>query len=173
MVTLSDAQWQQVEQAYLHSDEPLVRIAERFAVAPATINRRRDKMGWTPRRPSSPAATGGLGVRSGDAVANRAEVKADLVDRFYRLMKLKLEQLEEDMARSSERTPVDNERETRALGTLIRNFEKVFGLEQENGKDDDKQAADRRESHAEAEAIRRELAQRLVRLRDREQSDRE
>lgn len=75
------------------------------------------------------------------------------------------------MARSTERTPADHERETRALGTLIRNFEKVFGLEQEGGSQNDKRSPNATETQAEAEAIRRELAERLVRIRKAERRD--
>lgn len=70
------------------------------------------------------------------------------------------------MANRDDRTPADNERDTRALGTLIRNFEKVFGLERGQGNDDDTatgRGARGHDEQAEAEAIRRELAERLDR----------
>ena len=155
MSILSKAQWLEIEQAYCETSETIRSIAERYGIVPETIQARRRRNGWPPRHPRMARANGGY------VPVN----KADLVDRFYGLINLKLEQMEEDMARSSERTPADNERETRALGTLIRNFEKVFGLEQESG-NDGKQSDSKPEGSAEAEALRRELAERLVRLRE-------
>lgn len=162
MTILSKEEWREVEHAYCRTTEPVAKIAARFGVNTATINDHRKRNGWPPRRPKA--------VRGADGPV--AVSHADLMTRFYGLISLKLEQMEEDMARSSERTPADNERETRALGTLIRNFEKVFGLEQETSRDG-KQNGDKPEGHAEAEAIRRELAERLVRMRESKSNDTE
>lgn len=162
MTILTKEEWREVAHAYCHTSEPLTRIAARFGISTVTINDHRKRKGWPPRRPNAVRADdGNLPVRH-----------ADLVTRFYGLISLKLEQMEEDMARSSERSPADNERETRALGALIRNFEKVFGLEQETSRDG-KQNGDKPEGHAEAEVIRRELAERLVRMRERKLGDTE
>ena len=65
----------------------------------------------------------------------------------------------------------DHERETRAIGQLIRNFEKVSGLEpaEEVGRDS---AAVRKHSRqmeddtGDAERLRLELAERILRLRE-------
>jgi transposase-like protein len=165
MTVLSDGQWRLIESAYLNSTETIASISERFGISPATIHSRRIKYGWAPRR-------AGAIKKAAEPTAAGLSDKAALIARFYRLINLKLEHLEEDMARSNERTPADNERETRALGTLIRNYEKVSGLEQDGG-DDGKQDGNGPEHRAEAEAIRRELAQRLVRLRQAEQGDSE
>lgn len=157
MTRLTDAQWELVESAYRSGRERVSTIAKRFNVNRTTITTRAKKFGW----PTREEAYGSMGDKAG------------VVLRFYHLIDLKLEQMEEDMARSKERSPADNDRETRALGTLIRNFEKVYGLERELGKDDGKQGAAGPESSAETDAIRRELAERLVRLRETEQGDEE
>jgi len=162
MSILSKEQWLEIKHAYCETSETISAIAERYGVCSGTIQAHRRRHEWPPRHPRMARANGGT------VPVN----KADLVDRFYSLINLKLEQMEEDMARSSERTPADNERETRALGTLIRNFEKVFGLEQESGKDG-KQSDSRPDGNAEAEAMRRELAERLVRLRETKTGDSE
>ena len=161
MPKLSEAVWQGVERDYFRGRETLAVIAERHGTSPGAIHDRRIKLGW-PRYRDVTAAV---------AAAGPTIDKAALIARFYSLINLKLEQMEEDMARSTERTPADNERETRALGTLIRNFEKVFGLEQESSGNDDKRNSGEPERPAEAEAIRRELAERLVRLRKTEPED--
>ena len=163
MTVLSDGQWRLLENAYSNTTEPIAVIAERFGVSASTVNNRRAKYGWPPRR-------AGAIKESPHVAADVMSDQAAVVARFYRLINLKLEHLEEDMARSNERTPADNERETRALGTLIRNYEKVAGLEQQRG-DGDERNDNGPERQAEAEAIRRELAERLVRLRKAEQVD--
>ena len=156
MTILNDDEWRQVEHAYLNTAETIVTIAQRFGVAPVTIRNRRKQMGWRPRRPRAIKNLHSNGTE-------KAAIKAALVARFYRLLNRKLEQMETDMTTSSERTSADHEREIRALGTLIRNFEKVMGLEQESG-NDGKQDRTGPAREAEAEAIRRELAERIVKL---------
>ena len=163
MTVLSDGQWRLLENAYSNTTEPIAVIAGRFGVSAGTVSNRRSKFGWPPRR-------AGAIKESPKAAIEAMSDQAAVIARFYRLINLKLEHLEEDMARSEERTPADNERETRALGTLIRNYEKVAGLEQQRG-DDEERGGNGLESQAEAEAIRRELAERLVRLRKAEQGD--
>ena len=104
--------------------------------------------------------------RTGSEPRDEGAGPGSLLQHFYNLIKLKLGHMEEDMANRDDRTPADNERDTRALGTLIRNFEKVFGLERGQGNDDDTatgRGARGHDEQAEAEAIRRELAERLDR----------
>ena len=160
MAVLTDAQWRLVEDAYRTTTEPMVVIAKRFGVSPSAVSHRRTKFGWPPRRP-------GAIKRQPTQARDRLSDKAAIVARFYRLINLKLEQLERDMARPGERTPADHERETRAIGTLVRNYERVYGLDRESG-DDDKQNGDNPEHRAATEATRRELAAQIIRLRQKE-----
>lgn len=164
MTVLSDDDWREVEHAYLNTKETVASIAERFDITMATLNNRRIAQDWMPRRPKA------IKIHDG-SVPEKTALKASVVARFYRLIHLKLEHMEADMARSSERTPADNERETRALGSLIRNFDKVFGLDQDGGGENDKQNRNGTESNTEAEALRRELAERLVRIRNAGKDD--
>jgi hypothetical protein len=163
MTVLSDGLWRVIESAYHNSTETTASISDRFEISPGTIHSRRTKYGW-------PTLRSAAIKKAMEPIATSLSDKAALIARFYRLINLKLEHLEEDMARSNERTPADNERETCALGTLIRNYEKVSGLEQKSG-DDGKQNSTGPEQQAEAEPIRRELAERLVRLDKAEQSN--
>lgn len=181
MTTLSDGDWRRVEKAYRDNTETVDAIAQRFGVAASTIRRRRKLENWPPRAAaqgyprddqSTPASsTQPAQVRQREAMV--ATGRGDVIPRFYHLIEIKLEQMEVDMARREDRTPADNERDTRALGTLIRNFEKVFGLEREQVSDGETTRAGgkrERDEQAEAEALRRELAERLVRLRNANQS---
>ena len=157
MAVLTDAQWRLIEIAYGCSSETVTAIAARHGVSPATVNMHRRKRGWPPRRAKSVKYPT-------HAAAGRQSEKAVIVARFYRLINLKLEQLEADMARPGERTSADHERETRAIGTLVRNYERVHGLDQEVGKEG-RDGGDDTERGGETEAVRRELAEKIVRLR--------
>lgn len=162
MPALSDADWRLVERAYCHSTEPIVAIAERFGISPVTIYKRRTRCNWPPRRP---------GAITRPRVTARARRKAHdaLVARFYALITLKLEQLEDAMAQPGERGPGDHERETRTIGSLVRSYEKVYGLDE--GRRDDADNTDDRTAQVDAEAVRRALAQEIVRLRHAEPGD--
>jgi hypothetical protein len=178
MATLSNGDWRRVRAAYVEGRETIEAIASRFGVSASAISRRRKFEGWPPRRNAMPAQA--ECIASAQAQPDGIEphdgetAPGDLIQRFYNLIKLKLGHMEEDMANREDRTPADNERDTRALGTLIRNFEKVFGLERGQGNDDDTatgRGARGHDEQAEAEAIRRELAERLVRLRNTNRKD--
>ncbi len=156
MTVLNDAQWRLVESAYCNSQESVTDIAKRHGISPGTVNLRRRKCGWPPRRANAIK-------HPSEEAPERPTDKAAIVLRFYRLINLKLEQLEADMARPGERTSADHERETRAIGTLVRNYERVNGLDQDNA-NDGKQGGDDSKRRAEAEAVRRDLAEKIVGL---------
>ena len=178
MATLSDGDWQRVRAAYVEGRETIEAIAGRFGVSASAISRRRKLEGW-PRRRDAVAAQAECissvqAQPGGTEPRDEATAPGDLIQRFYNLIKLKLGHMEKDMANREDRTPADNERDTRALGTLIRNFEKEFGLERGQVNDDDTatgRGARGHDEQAEAEAIRRELAERLVRLRNAKGDD--
>ncbi len=156
MTVLSDAHWRLIERAYCNTTETIAAIAARYDISPATISYRRMKFGWPPRR-------AGAITRMSPAANESPLDDAALIVRFYALINLKLEQMEEDMARPGERTPVDNERDARSIGTLVRSYEKISVVKRESG-DDDQQNGNGPERRAEAEAVRRELAEQIVRL---------
>lgn len=158
MAALSDGDWRLIERAYCHSTEPIEAIAKRFGICPATISNRRTRHGWPPRRP-------GAITRPRVTARDRRGTHEALVARFYALIKLKLEQLEDAMAQPGERAPGDHERDTRAIGSLVRSYEKVRGLDRGSGDDADNGDDRATSAEADAEAIRRELAQEIVRLR--------
>lgn len=88
--------------------------------------------------------------------------QAALIARLYRAISLKLEQMETRMANGEDRSAQDEERESRALGTMIANFEKV--TEVVSGFDRAAEPAARGTQQADAERMRREIATRLERL---------
>jgi hypothetical protein len=93
-----------------------------------------------------------------------------LIDRLYRAIDAKLKQLEASMASSDAPSATDHERETRALGTLIRNVEKVADIETDlrRGSDDAARRDDSGDVGAlDASRLRRELAERIRSVRER------
>ena len=114
MAALSDAEWDALRVAYETGDETVAAIAKRFGVARSTLQRRARGKGWLRR-----VTHGSYRIPAEDAV----------VLRLYRTIDRQLAQLEAHMNNNDDVTAADHERATRALGQLIRNFEKVSGLE--------------------------------------------
>ncbi|HRO51484.1 MAG TPA: hypothetical protein PLW75_15205 [Hyphomicrobium sp.] len=180
---LDDETWADVRRAYEDGAASLKEIGARFGVTPQRIGVQAKKEGWRGREPSR---------RRADAVASKeknvVEAAADeealsgekastrrratlptrgaqraLIGRLYRAISLKLEHMEMRMASGKARSAQDEERESRALATLISNFEKV--TEAVADLDRDKDAARRTgRVGADAERMRREIAERLERL---------
>jgi hypothetical protein len=107
-----------------------------------------------PRVPAKPAD------EDGQVLPSRASQRA-VIGRLYRAISLKLEHMEKRMASGEARSAQDEERESRALASLINNFEKVTEAVAELDTDGDKQRA---RVGADAERMRREIAERLERL---------
>jgi hypothetical protein len=107
-----------------------------------------------PRVPAKPAD------EDGQVLPSRASQRA-VIGRLYRAISLKLEHMEKRMASGEARSAQDEERESRALASLINNFEKVTEAVAELDTDGDEQRA---RVGADAERMRREIAERLERL---------
>lgn len=177
--------WASVRSAYADASVPLTEIAARFGLAHQRIAARARKEGWPPREPvrkrrggrgAGPAvvrpATGET-PPDGDAAAGRAPktgsrlptrgARKSIVGRLYRAISLKLEHMEKRMASGEIRSAQDEERESRALATLINNFEKITEAvaEFDQARDTGRAAV---RSRADAERMRREIAERLERL---------
>jgi hypothetical protein len=155
--------WDDVRLAYENSPETIAAIAERFGISRRSLSYQAKVKGWRQRRPKSPQPEGSQDV---------------MVRRLYRTIDLKLAQLEARMAQQDDDLTVsDHERETRALGQLIRNFEKVTGLESGGRETRPQRAGGKAEGAESADDIdpvrlREELAERILRLREK-QPDRE
>lgn len=174
MPTADDETWAEVERAYVESDETILRISERLGVPVSTIHRHAGLKGW-PRRKGrvgqAPQAGGVVTVGSVEAARN------DVARRLYRRMSQKLTKMEQD-ATSAGPDPAAADPDDRMLTALIRQFEKLTGLdglsERERGTASGKrQSAARDKSRApeqqqspplDAERIRNEIAERLEKL---------
>ena len=157
--------WAEVRRLYGLGDVTCGALAAQFGVSPKTIQGRAKREGWE-TAPESP---------EGDkpAVKKRRRVYATLptpgtrrkmIGRLYRAISLKLEHMEARMASGESRSAQDEERESRALGAMIRNFEKVTEVVADLDRSEGARPKDAAAVTADAERMRREIAERLGRL---------
>ena len=175
MPAADDETWAEVERAYVESDETITSISERLGVPLSTIHRHAGLKGWPRRKGRAgqpPQVSGVVTVGSVEAARN------DVARRLYRRMSQKLTKMEQDTA-STDPNAVGDDPDDRMLTTLIRQFEKLTGLdgltqrERGTGKGGRSQPATRDKSRApeqqhspplDAERIRNEIAERLEKL---------
>jgi hypothetical protein len=181
--------WDEVRLAYADASRPLAEIAARFGLTPMRIGAKAKREGWPARKAKTasvkrtkkapvkrtktakPEGGAPAASRPAGSLPTRGAQRA-LIGRLYRAISLKLEHMEKRMASGEARSAQDEERESRALATLINNFEKVTeavaGLDNER---DATRAAGR--AGADAERMRREIAERLERLHDQRLAQRD
>ncbi|HEX2843326.1 hypothetical protein [Hyphomicrobium sp.] len=166
---VDDDTWAEVRRAYEQSAAPIGEIARSAGLTRQRIAARAKKEAWV-RAVTQAASTQQKEEvsRQTPKAATRAPLptrgaQRALIGRLYRAISLKLEHMEKRMASGKARSAQDEERESRALATLINNFEKVTEAVAELGKDRDTQRTGRRAS-TDAERMRREIADRLERL---------
>jgi len=148
--------------AYAAGRETLDEIAERLGLSARTIRYWRRKYGWPPRLP----ARSGLSLRASRRPLE-TEAKQHIVARLWRAIDSALTRLERAMTTGDPLTPADVERETRAIGALVRNLGKIAELEADVGKRATRGGADAAvASSDDPERLRTALAARLGRLRD-------
>ncbi len=161
--------WAQVRRAYADVSVPLSEIATRFGLTPMRIGARAKQESWpgreqrTRKRPRRATASsdGDPEKRTPPAALPSRGARRALTARLYRAISLKLEHMEKRMASGKARSAQDEERESRALATLINNFEKVTEAVAELDTEGNACAAG---AGADAERMRREIAERLERL---------
>ena len=166
---VDDDTWAAVRRAYADTSVSLGEIAERHGLTPMRIGAKAKHENW-PGREARVAKRRTAPVASGDntktkpsrpgALPTRGAQRA-LIGRLYRAISLKLEHMEKRMASGKARSAQDEERESRALATLINNFEKVTEAVAELDHDGNARTAG---AGADAERMRREIAERLERL---------
>jgi len=169
--------------AYADDRETVVEIAARLGVSSATIRRWRRENQWPLRSVRRTAAETAMIRRraSSKRAASKANAatatptsdprsRAALIERLYRAIFRKLEHLETSMETTDPPSATDNDRETRAIGTLIRNVEKVAELETDLTRPDATAAGAKPASlygGEDADGRRRELAERILKVRER------
>jgi hypothetical protein len=160
--------WAEIKRLYLETDEPITSISERFGVPLGTIGSRVKAEDWRPRRAER------MGLKLPPRRASRGDgrmlrTRRNLIRRLYKLIdaKLKLMELRMDQELEGEgRTAcaADHERDSRALGTLIRNLERMSEIDVGLKRGKDGRPSSAAALADEADRLRRELAQRLARF---------
>ncbi len=166
MPSLPPEQWDELRRLREGGIETDSELAARFGVHVRTILRRARQNNWPTRRgPTSASAF----------AAATIEVRRNLVRRLYRAIDTKLKLMEHRMQQQirgldgeAGKLPamLDDEREIRSIGTLIKNLDKVTEIASELDRTADgrQQSADAAELFAEAERYRRELTERLAKF---------
>ena len=152
--------------AYIEGPETLNEIAGRLGIHTSTIVRWAKRYRW-PRRSQS----GRRYVRR-DSRERRAILRSEMIWRLYGVIASNLSLLERRMTNDDAASGGGDERDTRALGTLARTLEKVTELEA--GTDHTATAAAPKSGSSaepdglsEKERLRLELADRILKLRER------
>jgi hypothetical protein len=110
------------------------------------------------RTPTPPTAT------PTTRTSARKPKRQQMIERLYRVIDNNLSQLEDIMQTQSDPSIADNEKETRTIGTVIGNIEKLKGLEDDAGKSRHATKSTPFADAAETERVRRELAERFYKL---------
>ena len=167
------AQWRDPVRAaarrlYVQGSDTVDEIAEKLGISSSTTYRWAREEGW-PRR--SKGAGGSRRRRRAAAVLGLTVSREDLIPRLYAAIARNLTRLENRMTNNEAASGGGDERDTRAIGTLARTLEKVTELEA--GTDHTTAAAPKSGTATakpdldEAERLRLELADRILKLRER------
>ena len=139
---IDDATWKLVRLDYQANDLSVRLISMRYAVSHSQIYSRAKAEGWPLRghasRHSKVIATPTEQLAADELVAEKSSVRApfrprkarfDLINRLYHAIDLKLSQMEKHMEDPLKKVSSgDHERETRAIGGLVRSLEHVTEL---------------------------------------------
>ena len=147
----SASDWADIRRLYEERrDLNVTAICERMGVSPATLRRRARQEGWRRRI---------------KCVQRKPDPRLTLLDRLYNAIQIKVKQLEENMSQDGPKSPADAERETRTIGSLIRNVEKVTELKGELDRAGaEPQLRSHRLTPEDTERVCRELAERILRF---------
>lgn len=152
-------------------------VAQHFAVAPSTVRTRARKEGWgagtdaaaaldKPAAPRRAAGTPSTFAEAARRLLTRRLFK--VLDIRLRMMELRMQSQLENAATGNLPPDEDEERIARQLGTLIKTIEQITELDPEPrtaaGGGHTDQSNDRAAAASEADAFRREIAERLEAL---------
>lgn len=137
----ADPDWPAIRADYEADDLTIVEICARHGVALSALYARRRKQQWAPRQPPT------------------YDERAEIITRLFRLLDRHLQLMEADMGKSESKT---GEKEARVLSSLARTLDKL--IEMDAGERKRRPIASRDSDMA---ALRRELAERIVKLSKR------
>jgi hypothetical protein len=173
---LSPEQWAEARRLRAEG-ATFVAIAAQIGLQPATVARRAGREGWP--RPAAAPTTG-----SADPARRRPKARPDpndtaarrrgLAARLYKVMDLMLElmelrlerQLEQARQAEGEIPPGDAEKDMRQLAATMKSIEQATELDPDRQRDADggAKSSDAAQRASEADALRREIAERIEKL---------
>jgi hypothetical protein len=166
--------WPAIRRQYEGSSLSMAEIARRSSVSVSSVRRRRDAEGWTRQAgllPEPPGARGKARRQTGGAARARP-TKRQLIRRLLEMVDRNLKLLELRMTSEDPGTASDRERDTRTIGTLTRTLGKITELQSDlkpAGGAKPKSSAGAAIDDGEADRLRLEIAERILRLRERSQ----
>jgi hypothetical protein len=163
----TEEDWAAIRVAYETTPEGLGPLSRRFGLHHLSIHNFAKARGWKLRAAASGPPAAPPQFPQPPAIPRpRPNRRQGMIDRLYRVIDSNLSQLEEIMQSQSDPSIADNEKETRTIGTVIGNIEKLKGLEDDAGKSSARhtKSSSPAEIAAETERLGRELADRLIRL---------
>lgn len=171
---VDDAAWAEARRLYATGTLSQAAIAAMLGLSAGRIRRRAKREGWVRQDPAGRRRQAKARPTGPVAATRRAEGKvtraarcprAVVVERLYLAIDAKLKRLEARMRSGKALSAADSERETRELGTMVRSFEKVTELAADIDRSQQSPATGRAGvTAADAERMRREIAERLERL---------
>jgi len=173
--------WARVRADYEGGEGTVVAIAKRHRVSRARIQRVARKQGWARRFPErcAPAVALPSDVPPAYSGQTNRVARKEMIRQLYRLVAHNLKRMETGMTTDDPASPIDKERETRAIGKLIQNVERVTELETDRNRGaPSSTGADARGEPGpltpeETQRLSLELAERLHKLARRSRAERD
>jgi hypothetical protein len=175
-MVLDDETWLEIRRAYEETTEAVRLIAVRYGVARSTVHDRALREGWAPRRVGvrrvapPPAAAPAVSIVPETALEAEPftprppDSPEERLARFYRIIDRLLEKMERNVSNAADLSPQDQERHARAVASTLSSMERVTEIAGDLLPGAAKTDGDASHANAEAERMRREIAERLDRL---------
>jgi hypothetical protein len=176
-MVLDDETWADIRRAYEETTEAVRLIAVRYGVARSTVHDRALRENWRPRktgvrRISQPAAAAVSMALVPDFelepfTPRPPDTAEERLARFYRIIDRLLEKMERNVSNAADLSPQDQERHARAVASTLSSMERVTELAGDLLPATASTEGDAGHANAEAERMRREIAERLERLSEK------
>jgi hypothetical protein len=179
-VVLDAATWAMVRVAYEDTTESVTRIITRFGLGRQQLYDQIALENWQMRStarvktpadvpPRSVPPQGSVQVEAASpSPAHKLDVPvqthAQRLDRLHRIVDRLLEKMESNMTNTSDMSPQEQERAAKALTSTLTAFERVTDLADAQSKAPETSDGGTSHDSAEADRMRREIAERLERL---------
>ncbi len=177
---LCDDVWNVIRVAYETTEEPVAAIAGRFGISKSRIYDRAAREKWKKRSdrtrlnledvapadvpPPSDTINADTDVAAACDADRPAETHAQRLERLHRIVDRLLARLERTMERNHTMSPQDQEKTARAMTQTVAVVERLTELSNAQGQPPETSDGGKIDERADAERMRREIAERLERL---------